>query len=187
MPAEFLTSLTDIQKLPHDGKPQIAIVGRSNVGKSSLINHLTARKNLARVSSKPGRTQTMNLFIVDNEYYLVDLPGYGYAKISKEKREGFLDMMSDYLSQTPQIKMVFMIIDASIPSTELDQNMFTFLKSVPLPTTIILNKIDKLTKFEMEQVMESVAGRYPGIPTIAHSALAGKGRDEIWKAIEAAI
>ena len=149
MSATFIKCLTNIKDLPIGNKPHVAIVGRSNVGKSSLINHLVMQKGLARVGASPGRTQTINLFEIDKRYFLVDLPGYGFAKMSKNKRSGFIDMISHYLDRAPDLKLVLLIVDASIPPTDLDHEMLVFLQASGIPTVVVLNKIDKLSKNQL--------------------------------------
>ncbi|MFA6447282.1 MAG: ribosome biogenesis GTP-binding protein YihA/YsxC [Patescibacteria group bacterium] len=184
MQVKFLKSLTKLEDLPRSEKPQVAFVGRSNVGKSSLINHLCNQKNLARVSAEPGRTRTINLFDVDNKFFLVDLPGYGYAKASKDKREEFLNMLNDYLGLTEQLKLVFLIIDARIGATDLDREMLNYLKSNGTPFVLILNKADKLSNSESANLLRTLEAGYPGVELILHSNISGKGRNEILKAIQ---
>ncbi len=187
MKAIFITSTTGLDDLPIYNKPQVAIVGRSNVGKSSLINHLTQQKNLARVSSEAGRTKTINLYEIDKRWFLVDLPGYGYAKTSKEQRAHLADMIHNYLSTTEQLKMVFVIIDAFVGATPLDEEMFDTLQNIGLPYTIIANKIDKLSKSNANLFLQKIANEYPDIKIIAHSILSAKHRGEILETMEVAI
>jgi len=187
MTVTFLKSVTELEELPKNDKPHIAMVGRSNVGKSSLLNNLTHQKNLARVSSTPGRTQTINLFEVDHQFLLVDLPGYGFAKTSKEKRQGFSDMIHDYLWQTQQLKLVLLIIDARVGPTDLDKDMLAYLESGRIPVALIVNKIDKLPYSESVQLLRALEANYSTIPVIPHSNVTGKGRGEILEAIEQSI
>lgn len=187
MTVTFLKSVTQLEEIPKNNKPHIAFVGRSNVGKSSLLNNLTNQKDLAHVSSEPGRTQTINLFDVGGRFLLVDLPGYGFAKTSKAKRQGFSDMIHDYLWQTQQLKLVLLIIDARIGPTDLDKEMLAYLESGRIPVTIIANKIDKLSHTEATQLLRTLAATYPIIPAIPHSNVTGKGRGEIWDTIERVI
>lgn len=183
MQVKFLKSLTRLEDMPRSEKPQIAFVGRSNVGKSSLINHLCNQKNLARVSAEPGRTRTINIFDVDNKFFLVDLPGYGYAKASKDKRQEFLGMLNDYLGSTEQLKLVFLIIDARIGPTDLDREMLNYLKSNGTPFVLILNKADKLSKSESANLVHTLEAAYPNVELILHSNISGQGRNEILEAI----
>lgn len=187
MPAVFLRCLTRVEDLPIGNKPHLAIVGRSNVGKSSLINHLTMQKGLAHVGAKPGRTQTINLFEVDKRYFLVDLPGYGFAKMTKNKRAGFIDMISRYLDLAPNIKMVLLIVDAGVPFTDLDGEMLIFLRTANIPTIIILNKIDKLTKKQAANIERKFKSDFPNDKCITHSVFTSHGRGEIWEEIEKAV
>lgn len=187
MPAIFLKCLTKVEDLPIDKKPQVATVGRSNVGKSSLINHLTAQKGLAHVGSTPGRTRTINLFEIDKRYFLVDLPGYGFAKMSQNKRGDFIDMLSHYLDLAPNLKMVLLIVDASIPPSDLDQEMLAFLQESGVPVTVVLNKVDKISKAKFSKVINLFKEKFSGFPCITHSISTSSGRGEIWEAIEKAV
>lgn len=187
MPAVFLKSATLLSQLPEGNKPHIAIVGRSNVGKSTLVNQLTKQTALARVSAKPGHTQAMNVYEVDKRYYLIDLPGFGYAKTSKVQRVDFQDMIADYLRETEQLKLVVLIIDASIPPTVLDQEIFAFLETMQLPIVVVLNKIDKLSKNELAKVSPTMTPIFPNVTFVQHSSVLGKGRGELNEAIEQAL
>lgn len=184
MKATFLKSFTKIEDLPKSKKLQVALVGRSNVGKSSLINHLVQQKKLARASAEPGRTQTINFFDIDGRYDLVDLPGYGYAKASKDKREAFADILNDYLCFSKQLKLVFLIIDARIGPTDLDHDMLNLLAVGDFSVIMILNKADKLKRTEIAQLTKTLQEEFPGIQTIPHSNLSTMGRNEILQEIE---
>lgn len=184
MTTTFLKSLTNLEELPADDKPQVAFVGRSNVGKSSLLNNLTGQDGLARVSAEPGRTQAINLFHVDNRYYLVDLPGYGFAKTSKAKREGFGDMIRDYLWHAQALRLVLLIIDARIGPTDLDREMIDYLQSGGIPFCVIANKIDKLSRTEAIRLMKSLEASTPGLHLLFHSNVTGQGLGEIKQTIE---
>ena len=186
IPATFFTSTVSLAELPIDAKPHIAMVGRSNVGKSSMINHLTQQKKLARVSSDPGRTQTINLYDIDDRFFLVDLPGYGYAQTSKEKRAAFSEMIHDYLQLTPQLRLVLLIIDARIPPTDLDATMLAWLQEINIPFVLIMNKMDKLKAADAHKLHKILEEKYPGVRRIEHSVLSGKNRKEIWATIESA-
>jgi GTP-binding protein len=187
MAVTFLKSATKLEELPADNKPHVALVGRSNVGKSSLLNHLTNQKGLARVSAEPGRTQTINLFNVDSRYYLVDLPGYGFAKTSKAKRQDFAGMLRDYLWQAQQLCLVLLIVDARIGPTDLDRDMLAYLASGKIPVVMIVNKIDKLSNSESINLQRHLEANYPQLPFIPHSNVSGKGRGEILDTIERAV
>lgn len=187
MPAKFFTSTTRLEDLPTYDKPQVAMVGRSNVGKSSLINHLTGQKALARVSAAPGRTKTINLYEIDRRYFLVDLPGYGYAKTSKEKRADFATMISTYLENTPQLTLVLVVIDAYVGPTDLDQEMLQSLHSLGKRVIIIVNKIDKLSKGEAASLLQKLSSEYADATFIPHSVETDKHRGAILEAIEVAL
>jgi GTP-binding protein len=187
MPAKFIKSATNLDELPKGDKPHIALVGRSNVGKSSLLNHLTNQKGLARESAEPGRTQSINIFEVNNRYYLIDLPGYGFAKTSKDKREGMHDMIDEYIGRAEQLKLVLLIIDARRGLTDLDLDMMSYLTSCQINYILIVNKIDKLSKSESASLMQKLEASCPDVPRIAHSNVTRQGAGEILEAIERAI
>ena len=140
---------------PTDGKPEFLLVGRSNVGKSSFINTIINRKNYARTSANPGKTQTINFYLVNDEFYLVDAPGYGYAKINKEKQKKFGLMMEDYLTNRKNLKQVFMLVDFRHKLSNDDIMMYNFLKYYKLPVTIVATKVDKIgiTKHQQQRNM----------------------------------
>lgn len=163
------------------------MVGRSNVGKSSLINDLAGHKGLARVSNEPGRTRLINLFEVDKSFLLVDLPGYGYAKASKTKRDGFADLIHTYLWEAKQLKLILLVIDARLGPTDLDREMLAYLESSKIPVAMIVNKIDKLAKSEAIQLMATLEAGYPHYALIPHSAITGAGRGEIRQLIQQAV
>lgn len=184
MQVKFLKSATRLEDIPADDKPQVALVGRSNVGKSSLINHLADQKDLARVSAVPGRTRTINFFDVDGRYYLVDLPGYGYAKASKDKRQDYFEMLDGYLGLVKQLKLVLLIIDARIGLTDSDQEMLNYLSSAGTPLVMILNKVDKITHQQTADLLSVLKAAYPEIKPMLHSSVSKKGRNEILGTIE---
>ncbi|MFA5936115.1 MAG: ribosome biogenesis GTP-binding protein YihA/YsxC [Patescibacteria group bacterium] len=187
MNTTFVKSATRLEDLPQGKKPHVAMVGRSNVGKSTLLNSLTGQKGLARVSSTPGRTQMMNVFDVDGRYFLIDLPGYGYAKAPKALRNGFAGMIHDYLWQVQQLKLVLLIIDARIGPTDLDREMVEYLASGTIPVVMIINKIDKLSNSEAVNIVRHLQTTYPNMTLIPHSSVSGKGRGEIVQEMEKAV
>ncbi len=130
---------------PDDGKPEFLLVGRSNVGKSSFINAILSRKNLAYTSAKPGKTQTLNFYGINNRFYLIDVPGYGYASVDKKTQAKFGMMIEEYLEKRDQLKRVFMLVDFRHKPTEDDLLMYNFLKYYNLPVTVIATKADKVT------------------------------------------
>lgn len=146
--AEFITSAVDLNGLPTDEKVEFMFCGRSNVGKSSFINMLTNRKSLARTSSNPGKTQTLNFFLINNDFYFVDVPGYGYARVSKSIKETFGRMIEDYVKNRENLKMVFLLVDFRHKPSEDDALMYNFLKYYHLPVTIIATKSDKIKNSE---------------------------------------
>ena len=187
MKATFLKSATAIDQLPNNDRPQVVMVGRSNVGKSTLINHLVGQKGLAHVSATPGRTQLINLYDVERRFYLVDLPGYGYAKASKTRRADFRALIDAYLASVPQMQLVLLIIDARVSLTELDEEMLEMLTHAHKSLVLIVNKIDKLSRAETEKLMRALTERYPHVHCIAHSNTTGKNVAEIWQAMFDAI
>ena len=138
---------------PDEGLPEILLVGRSNVGKSSFINTILSRNNLAYTSSKPGKTQTLNFYLVNNAFYLIDVPGYGYANVDKKTQAKFGMMIEEYLEKRDQLKRVFMLIDFRHPPTEDDLLMYNFLKYYNLPVTVIATKADKVSGSRKEKML----------------------------------
>ena len=170
---------------PEPGLPEIAFAGRSNVGKSSLLNKLIRRKRFARVSNTPGRTREINFFKVNNEFVLVDLPGYGYARISKERRAEWKPLIEGYLRASPALRGIVQLLDVRHAPTEDDRQMLDFLAEVGVPTVIVLTKIDKL---KAKQVRERVIALATELEIddeqlIPFSAETGAGRDELAEAI----
>ena len=141
---------------PDDGKPEFLLVGRSNVGKSSFINSILSRKNLAHTSSKPGKTQTLNFYNVNNDFYIIDVPGYGYANTDKKTQAKFGMMIEEYLEKREQIKRVFMLIDFRHKPTEDDLLMYNFLKYYNLPVTVIATKADKIGGSRKEKSLKVI-------------------------------
>lgn len=141
---DLVISAVRRSQYPADNKPEFLLVGRSNVGKSSFINTITGRKSIARISATPGKTQTINFYLVNDEFYLVDAPGYGFARLSKQQQKKFGLMMEDYLTERPNLKQVFMLIDFRHKPTNDDIMMYNFLKHYKIPVTIIATKSDKV-------------------------------------------
>ena len=139
---------------PDEGKPEILLVGRSNVGKSSFINTILSRNNLADISSKPGKTQTLNFYLVNNDFYLIDVPGYGYANVDKKTQAKFGMMIEEYLEKREELKRVFMLIDFRHLPTEDDLLMYNFLKYYNLPVTVIATKADKVSGSKKEKMLK---------------------------------
>jgi GTP-binding protein len=179
MSSRYVMSAAHPEEIPPQHKPQVAMVGRSNAGKSSFINYLTNRKDLAHVSSAPGRTQTINLYEIDERFLLVDLPGYGYAKMPAQKHADLDEMIQRYLVDTTDIKLIFLIISATPGMTDLDEGMLNFLQSMQLPVILIVNKMDKLNQAESSALLRSLAAEYPDLLIIPHSNIAGKTRSQL--------
>ena len=148
---ELSISAVRQSQYPEDKNPEFLLVGRSNVGKSSFINSIIERRNLARVSSKPGKTQTLNFYNINNDFYLVDVPGYGYASVSKEMQVKFGKMIEEYIENRDCLKRIFMLVDFRIKPTQDDLLMYNFLKYYNLPVTIVATKVDKVSRNDREK------------------------------------
>ncbi len=151
---EFITSSANLQQCPKSDYPEYAFVGRSNVGKSSLINALANKKKLAKTSGQPGKTQLINHFLVDKSWYLVDLPGYGWAKVSKKLRKGFISLLQAYLYKREPLICVFVLIDSRLPENANDILFLNDLAKNQIPLSIIFTKTDKISKHELENNFE---------------------------------
>ncbi len=149
--ASFVISNTDHKLCPQDGKPEFAFIGRSNVGKSSLINMLTGQKKLAKTSSTPGKTQLINHFDINNEWYLVDLPGYGFAKVSKSKRATFEQFISDYLLDRPTLVNTFVLLDSRLEPQKIDLEFMNWCGEKGIPFSMVFTKIDKLSSSALQK------------------------------------
>ena len=176
------------RQFPGDPKVQVAFSGRSNVGKSSLINALLNRKNLARVSSAPGKTITINFYDVDKKLYLVDLPGYGFAKRNPEDKQKWSALTDGYFTQNKNIdrlSLVLQLVDSRIPPTADDEMMLDYLRASGLPFAVVATKVDKLNATERKKNLEALRA-HPLIgdaPVIPFSSLKGEGKEELWKTI----
>jgi GTP-binding protein len=182
--AEFLGSHTELGKLPEEDLPEYAFIGRSNVGKSSLINMLMGNKNLAKVSATPGKTQTINHYLVDKSWYLVDLPGYGYAKISKTSRAKWEEMIRGYLSKRGNLMCVFVLIDSRIPLQKNDVDFMISLAGIGIPFVIAFTKADKLginsLRKNIDAIKKGLLDYWEELPkTFITSAEDTTGQDEI--------
>ncbi len=153
--AEFLISNTNYKKCPLENKPEYAFIGRSNVGKSSLINMLTSHKDLAKTSSQPGKTQLINHFLINGEWYLVDLPGYGYARSSKTNREKWQKMILDYIKNRNNLVTIFVLVDSRIPPQTIDVEFINFLGEIQIPFVIVFTKTDKNKQQETAQTLSN--------------------------------
>ena len=170
---------------PESGLPEVAFAGRSNVGKSSLLNRLVRRRALARVSRTPGRTQEINFFRVNDAFVLVDLPGYGYARVSKERREQWRPLIEGYLSSSPSLRGVVLLIDVRHEPTSDDRAMLDYLAGTGVPTLVVVTKVDKLSATQAPARVDALRAALGLDPTqvIAFSATTGAGRDELAAAV----
>ena len=173
--------------LPENDKPEIAFAGKSNVGKSSLINALMNRKSLARISATPGKTQTINFYNINREIYLVDLPGYGYAKVSEKEKEAWVKMIERYLHKSTMLKAVFLLIDIRHDPSKNDKMMYDWILHQGYAPVIIATKLDKLKKSQVAKQLKAIRtglGLVSGTTVIPFSAKTKQGRDEIWEYAE---
>lgn len=188
--AEFVISNSDVSKCPKDPLPEYAFIGRSNVGKSSLINMITNHKNLAKTSSKPGKTQLINHFKINNNWFLVDLPGYGYAKVSKKTKDTFQQFITDYFEKREQLVCAFVLIDIRLEAQKIDLEFINFLGESEIPFCLIFTKADKIGKTKVlnhiaaykKQLLANDWVEMP--PFFVSSSLEGTGKNEILDYIE---
>ena len=173
-------------QFPEDGKGEFLLVGRSNVGKSSFINTLINRKNFARTSSKPGKTQTLNFYLINDLFYIVDAPGYGYAKVSKQLKNKVGLIMENYLESREQLKMVFMLIDFRHKPTEDDIMMYNYLKHYNIPVTIICTKVDKVSRNNHDKSINIITKTLNASKEelILFSTITKTGKEEVYQIIE---
>jgi len=187
--AQFVISNTDYRKCPEDGKPEYAFIGRSNVGKSSLINMLTNRKGLAMTSSKPGKTQLINHFIINDEWYLVDLPGYGFAQRGKEGREQIRKIIDSYILNRKELDCLFLLLDCRHEPQKIDLDFINWLGEGGIPFAIIFTKIDKLSKSRLQTNITAYLNKlketWEELPPVFYTSSEHKlGGDEILTYIE---
>lgn len=183
--AEFVLSAHGSGDYLRDGRPEVAFVGRSNVGKSSLLNRLLGRKGLARTSSTPGRTQAVNYFLVNRRFYFVDLPGYGYAKAGKEARREWAGRVEGYFRETPPALLV-LLVDGNVGATPLDEQAHEYLSGLPVEILVAATKIDRISRGRWAQVardIRTVLSLGSEIPVIPVSARSGDGIKELWGTI----
>lgn len=193
--AEFVKSCASLAQCPQDGLPELACVGRSNVGKSSLINTLLNRKGLAKVSRTPGKTRLLNYFRISTSdpmmrrFYLVDLPGYGYAKVARSMREEWGSLINEYLASQPTLRGLLFLVDARVPQAQ-DETAYQWLRGLGHHPIIVLTKMDKLKGNERRQCLATLQERFQLLddhPVIAHSSLTREGTDALWGAIRSAL
>lgn len=184
---EMVISAVRPDQYPEDGLPEFALAGRSNVGKSSFINRMIGRKALARISSKPGKTQTLNFYKIEEQLFFVDVPGYGYAKVSKSEREAWGKMIERYFTGRQELKAVVQIIDLRHPPTADDRMMYDFLKHYNLPCIVIATKADKIPKGKWDKhkkIVKETLEMEKNDPLIVFSSETGLGFEEAWRTIE---
>jgi GTP-binding protein len=182
--ATFISSFADVSKCPTPDRPEFAFIGRSNVGKSSLINMLTNSRKLAKTSVTPGKTQTINHFLINDSWYLVDLPGYGYASVSKSTRAGFGKMIEDYVLTRKNLLCLFILLDSRLPPQAIDLDFIQWAGGKEIPLALIFTKIDKLKRNELEKNMKHYEKKllelWEDLPTIVLTSVESKhGKDEL--------
>ncbi|MGE7622811.1 ribosome biogenesis GTP-binding protein YihA/YsxC [Viridibacillus sp. NPDC096237] len=184
---EMVISAVRPAQYPEDGLPEFALAGRSNVGKSSFINRMIGRKSMARISSKPGKTQTLNFYKIEEQLFFVDVPGYGYAKVSKSEREAWGKMIEQYFTSRPILKAVVLIVDIRHKPTVDDCMMYDFLKHYNIPVIVVATKADKIVKGKWDKhkkVVKEVLDMDPNDPLILFSSEKSMGMDQAWAEIE---
>lgn len=181
---EMVISAVRPDQYPEDGLPEFALAGRSNVGKSSFINRMIGRKALARISSKPGKTQTLNFYKIEEQLFFVDVPGYGYAKVSKTEREAWGKMIERYITGRNELKAVVQIVDLRHPPTADDRMMYDFLKHYNIPCIVIATKADKIPKGKWDKhkkIVKETLDMDKNDPLIVFSSEKGLGFEEAWR------
>ncbi|WP_033544103.1 ribosome biogenesis GTP-binding protein YihA/YsxC [Planococcus sp. CAU13] len=184
---ELVISAVRPDQYPEDGLPEFALAGRSNVGKSSFINKMIGRKSMARISSKPGKTQTLNFYKIEEKLFYVDVPGYGYAKVSKTEREAWGKMIERYITDREPLRAVIQIVDLRHPPSNDDVAMYDFMKHFNIPCIIIATKADKIPKGKWDKhkkVVRETLDMDKTDPLIVFSSETGLGMDEAWREIE---
>lgn len=182
---ETVCGITSV--LPENTRPEIAFAGKSNVGKSSLINALMNRKSYARISATPGKTQTINFYNINEELYLVDLPGYGYAKVSEQEKEKWGQLIERYLHGSSQLKAVFLLVDIRHEPSVNDKMMYEWVVSQGYHPIIIATKLDKIKRSQVDKhlkMLRTGLSLVPGTKIIPFSSMTKQGRDEIWELVE---
>lgn len=184
---ELIISAVKKEQYPEMGLPEVALSGRSNVGKSTFINSMIGRKNMARTSQQPGKTQTLNFYNIDEQLIFVDVPGYGYAKVSKKQREAFGKMIEMYLTTREELKLVIQLVDLRHPPTEDDILMYDYLKHFEIPTLIVATKEDKVPKGKVQKHIKRIKQDLDldaNDKIISYSSLTKKKQPEIWTSID---
>ena len=182
--AEFVVSAAQAAQFPRDGRPQIAFAGRSNVGKSSVINALLHRKNLVKTSATPGKTQLINFFVINGTLYFVDLPGYGYARVPKAVTDAWAPMIEGYLKDSPRLAAVVVLLDSRRDPDQRDLRLLQWLAQYSIPAIVALTKADKLNRQESEMARRAVQQALDlSAPPLLTSAKSGQGMRELWTEI----
>ncbi|GIM44642.1 putative GTP-binding protein EngB [Collibacillus ludicampi] len=184
--AEFTISAVKPEQYPEGNQPEIALAGRSNVGKSSLINRMLNRRNLARTSSKPGKTQTLNYYHINQQFYFVDLPGYGFARVPQAIKAQWSKMIEHYLSKRENLKLVLQLVDIRHAPSKEDVAMYEWLNHYGLPKVVIATKADKISRGQWQKHMKIIRNALqmdPSVPFIPFSAETGQGKEELWNVI----
>ncbi|WP_066311524.1 ribosome biogenesis GTP-binding protein YihA/YsxC [Bacillus sp. FJAT-29814] len=185
--SEIIISAVKPEQYPESDLPEFALAGRSNVGKSSFINKMLNRKGLARISSKPGKTQTLNFYLINELLHFVDVPGYGYAKVSKTERAAWGKMIETYFTTREQLRAVVLIVDLRHPPTEDDIMMYDFLKHYEIPCVVIATKADKIPKGKWQKHLKVTRESLeldPGDHIVLFSSETGEGKDKAWAILE---
>lgn len=185
--SEFVISAVSKKQYPAEGLPEIALAGRSNVGKSSLINKTINRKNLARTSGKPGKTQTLNFYRINEEFFFVDLPGYGFAKVSQKVKDQWAKFIEEYLSEREELKGVIQIVDLRHPPTQDDVIMYEWLQHFQLPTLVVTTKADKISRGQWQKHLKQIKEKLKlakDQPVVIFSAETGQGVEEVQEWVE---
>ncbi len=186
--SSYAISAVREDQYPTDNLPEIALSGRSNVGKSSLINTLLGRKNLARTSGQPGKTQTLNFYLVNDDFYLVDVPGYGYARVSQKKRKQFGEMIQDYLETRANLQGLIILIDGRHDPTKDDIAMYNYALYLNLPILVVCTKIDKIKKNQRNQVISALSHKldlkHDNVEVLTFSSVQKLHVKEVWQWIE---
>ena len=187
--AEFVTSMAEYGQFPGRGLPQIAVAGKSNVGKSTLINKLCRRNKLARTSATPGKTRLLNVFLLNDSFHLVDLPGYGFAKVDKKEKLRWGQMMQQYFEQANELKHVLCLVDIRHEPTEDDRTMNHFLREMDIPFSVVATKADKISRGARSKYLAPICRALSVQPweIICFSGEDGTGRDELLKCIDTVI
>lgn len=185
--ADFVKSAFNETHWTTDGLPEVAFLGRSNVGKSSLLNSLLQRKGLARTSNTPGRTQSINFFLVNEMLYFTDLPGYGYAKVSKMMRADWGKMAEEYLANREELVLSIQLVDSRHEPTTLDKQLNEWLLYHQKKHLVVATKADKLSNNKLKESMQKIEQILPNSRVISYSSITGKGRDEIWREINVSL